>query len=195
MVMGNERTGMIGRFRMIPAIAVSIAVLGMCGIPHSVDAATAKEIDVSADVALENFMKEVNGAREFLASAKGLLIFPNVYKAGFWIGGEYGEGVMRIGGRSIEYYSLASASFGVQFGAQKKTIILVFMQDEALQKFRQSEGWEVGVDGSVAIVDVGAGGSIDSTTINQPILAFVISQKGLMINISLEGTKFTKIKK
>ncbi|MGC9324200.1 MAG: BPSL1445 family SYLF domain-containing lipoprotein [Desulfomonilia bacterium] len=186
---------MIGRFRMIPAIAVTIAVLGMCGILHSVYAATAKEIDVSADVALENFMKEVNGAREFLASAKGLLIFPNVYKAGFWIGGEYGEGAMRIGGRSVEYYSLASASFGVQFGAQKKTIILVFMQDEALQRFRQSEGWEVGVDGSVAIVDVGAGGSIDSTTINQPILAFVISQKGLMINISLEGTKFTKIKK
>lgn len=158
-------------------------------------AATAKEIDVSVDVALERFYNEVQGAKEFLKSAKGVLVFPSVYKAGFGIGGEYGEGALRIGGKTVDYYSTAAASIGFQLGAQKKTIIVVFVQDEALKKFRKSSGWEVGVDGSVALVTIGAGRSIDTTNIRDPIVGFVFSQKGLMYNLTLEGSKFTKTKK
>ena len=121
-------------------------------------AADAREIDVSVDVALDNFKKEVGGAQEFLSGAKGYLVFPKVMKAGIGIGGEYGEGSLRIGGRTVAYYSTAAASIGLQLGVQKKSIILVFLTDGSLEKFRRSEGWEVGVDGSVALVTVGAGG-------------------------------------
>jgi lipid-binding SYLF domain-containing protein len=158
-------------------------------------AATAKEINVSVDVTLKNFYKDVKGAKKYLKSAKGVLVFPSVYKAGFGIGGEYGEGALRINGKTVEYYSTVAGSFGFQLGAQKKTLILVFTQKDALKSFRESNGWKAGVDGSVALVAVGIGGSIDSTNIKDPIVAFAFDQKGLMYNLTIEGSKFTKIKK
>jgi lipid-binding SYLF domain-containing protein len=164
-------------------------------LPSIAHAATAREIDVSVDVALERFHKEVRGGKEFLQSAKGVLVFPRVIKAGFGIGGEYGEGALRIGGKTVDYYNTAAASIGFQLGAQSKTVILVFMQQEALKDFRASPGWEAGVDGSVALITIGAGGSIDSTSIKAPIAGFVIGQKGLMFNLTFEGSKFTKLKK
>ncbi|HPC02158.1 MAG TPA: YSC84-related protein [Syntrophales bacterium] len=158
-------------------------------------AATAREIDVSVDVALEQFEKTVNGGRAFLDSAKGVLVFPSVVKAGIGVGGEYGEGALRIGGKTADYYNTVSASVGFQLGAQVKSILLVFMTDESLRKFRKNPGWEAGVDGSAALVKIGAGGSIDTTTIKEPIVAFVFGQKGLMYNLTLEGSKFTRLDK
>jgi lipid-binding SYLF domain-containing protein len=160
---------------------------------ESASAATGKEIDVSVDVALENFQKEVSGGKEFLQSSKGVLCLPKVVKAGVGFGGEYGEGALRIHGKTVDYYNIAAASFGFQFGGQIKTVILVFMQEEALKKFRESPGWKAGVDGSVALVTLGAGESIDTTKIKEPIVGFVLGQKGLMYNLTLEGSKFTKI--
>jgi len=176
---------------------LSVFVLGtvLLHSPQPADAATAKEIDVSVDVALENFQKEVKGSEEFLKTAKGVLIFPSVLKAGFGVGGEYGEGALRIDGKSVDYYNTVAGSFGFQFGAQAKTIILVFIQEDALTSFRSAKGWEVGADGSVALVNLGAGGSIDTTNIKDPIVAFVFGQKGLMYNLTLEGSKFTKLDK
>jgi lipid-binding SYLF domain-containing protein len=158
-------------------------------------AATAKEIDVSVDVALERFHNEIKGGKEFLASAKGVLVFPSVVKAAIGIGGEFGEGALRIGGKTVAYYNTAAASFGLQLGAESKSIILVFLQEDALKKFRASEGWKVGVDGSVALFNVGAGGRLDTTTVKDPIVGFVFGQKGLMADISLSGAKMTKINK
>jgi lipid-binding SYLF domain-containing protein len=146
----------------------------------SAHAATAKEIDASVDVATERFHTEVKGGKEFLKAAKGVLVFPSVYKAGFVIGGEYGEGALRIGGKTVDYYSTIAGSWG---------------QDEALKKFRAASGWKAGVDGSVALIKVGAGGSIDTTNIKDPIVGFVLDQKGLMANLTLEGSKYTKLKK
>jgi lipid-binding SYLF domain-containing protein len=159
------------------------------------EAATAREINVSVNATLNNFLKDVKGAKEYLNAAKGVLVFPNVYKAGFGIGGEYGEGALRIGGKTVDYYSTVAGSFGFQLGAQKKTLILVFMQNDALNSFRKSNGWKAGVDGSVALVTVGIGGSIDTTNIKDPIVAFAFDQKGLMYNLTIEGSKFSKIKK
>jgi lipid-binding SYLF domain-containing protein len=179
-------------------IVAVTAILTLCSMVFQAAEAyakTAKEIDVNVDVALENFHKQVKGGKEFLKSAKGVLVFPSVFKAGIGIGGEYGEGALRIGGKTVDYYSTAAASFGFQLGAQKKIIILVFMQQGALKKFRASPGWEPGVDGSVALIEIGAGGSIDTTNIKDPIVAFVLGQKGLMYNLTLEGSKYTKLKK
>ncbi|GAB6061361.1 BPSL1445 family SYLF domain-containing lipoprotein [Deferrisoma palaeochoriense] len=170
------------------------AFLFLCLTPAA-QAATAREIDVGVDVALERFQKEVVGAAALLASAKGVLVFPKVIKAGFGVGGEYGEGALRVGGKTVAYYSTAAASIGFQLGAQVKTVILLFLTQEALDGFRRSEGWEVGVDGSVALVNIGAGGTIDTTTLKKPIVAFVFGQKGLMYNLTLEGAKFTRVDK
>lgn len=169
-------------------------VAGLWGAGPAV-AATAKEIDVSVDVALEKFEKDVGGAKQFLADAKGLLVYPSVIKAGVGFGGEYGEGALRINGKTVDYYNTMAGSFGLQFGAQAKTIVLVFLDEDALNRFRKNEGWKVGVDGSVAVVAIGAGGSLDSSKLNQPIVGFIFDQKGLMYNLTLEGSKFTKIDK
>jgi len=189
------RIAQSGNGKISIALCLGLLFALMCLSAGVCLAATAKEIDVSVDVALENFEKEVKGAKEFLQSAKGVLVFPRVIKAGVGIGGEYGEGALRIGGKTVDYYNTASASIGFQLGAQAKSVILVFMQEDALKKFRGSSGWEVGVDGSVALIKLGAGGSIDTTKIKDPIVGFVFGQKGLMYNLTLEGSKFTKLNK
>lgn len=175
--------------------AVGLALLLGCWGADRAIAATAQEIDVSVNVAMERFQKDVSVSTQFLASAKGVLVFPRVLKAGFGVGGEYGEGALRIGGKTVEYYNTISASFGFQVGAQAKTIVLVFLDEEALKKFRAKDGWKVGVDGSVAVFVVGAGISLDTTKFNSPIVGFVFDQKGLMYNLTLEGSKFTKLNK
>lgn len=174
---------------------MGLAMVVVCWGADVVMAATAKEIDVSVDVALENFEKDVGGAKQFLATAKGLLVFPSVIKAGVGFGGEFGEGALRISGKTVSYYNTMAGSFGLQFGAQAKTIVIVFLDEDALRQFRKSEGWKVGVDGSVAIIAIGAGTSLDSSKLNQPIVGFVLDQKGLMYNLTLEGSKFTRINK
>jgi lipid-binding SYLF domain-containing protein len=160
---------------------------------HPSHAATAKEIDVKVDEALKLFHEQVRGGKEFLKDAKGVLIMPGVIKAGLGIGGEYGEGALRIGGKTVAYYSLAGGSIGFQIGAQKRNVILVFMDEEALKKFRASSGWKAGVDGSVAAIDVGAGGSVDTISAKAPIVSFIFGQKGLMANATIEGAKFSKL--
>ena len=162
---------------------------------HVAQAATAKEIDVSVDVVLDRFKNDVKGAEGYLASAKGVLVLPNVVRVGFFFGGEYGEGALIVDGKTVDYYSTAAGSFGFQFGAQSKDIVIIFMEENALTKFRDSLGWSAGVDGSIVIVDEGAGGSLDTENAKDPIVGFVFGLKGLMLNLSLEGSKFTKLAK
>lgn len=174
-------------------LAFSLFVLGF---RLNVSAASGAEIDFNVNQSINEFIKDHAGASQLFSEAKGVLVFPKVYKAGvFFLGGEYGEGALRMGGVTADYYSTAAGSFGFQLGAQKKTIIMFFLDNEALNKFRHSENWEVGVDASVAVITLGTGGSIDSTKLNKPIVAFVLDQKGLMYNLTLEGAKFTKLKK
>lgn len=172
--------------------AVIITAVLLAGAPAA-RAASAAEIDLKVDVALERFRKEVVGGAEFLGRAKGVLVFPEVIKAGLGIGGEYGEGALRIGGATVEYYNTAAASIGFQLGAQMKTIILVFLDTGALDKLRNSDNWDVGVDGSVAIVEFGAGKDLNSMSFNDPVVGFIINNKGLMYNLTLEGSKITRI--
>ncbi len=180
------------------SIITIMALVTICFVAFNVNnasAKTAKEIDVSVDVTLEKFNKEIKGGKEFLKNAKGVLVFPSVLKAGIGVGGEYGEGALRINGKTVDYYSTAAASFGLQLGAQSKSIVLVFIQEKALKDFRASSGWEAGVDGSVALIKLGAGASIDTHNIKDPIVAFVFGQTGLMYNLTLEGSKYTKLDK
>jgi lipid-binding SYLF domain-containing protein len=177
------------------AWAVCLCLLSTLSLSGVSEARTAQEIDASVNAALDRFYKQVGGSRDLLQRAKGVLVFAGVIKAGIGIGGEYGEGALRIGGRTNAYYSIGAASIGLQLGAQKKDIIIVFLEESALKKFQVSQGWQVGVDGSVVLIDVGANASIDTSKINQPIVGFVVGQKGLMYNLTLEGSKISKLKK
>ena len=174
---------------LIWATIISVLLSG------GVIAKTAREIDVSVDVAIERFYKQVKGAREFVKSSKGMLVMPNVFKGALIIGGEYGEGALRINGETVGYYNTISGSIGFQIGGQTKDIILLFMTDEVLKQFRASSGWEAGVDGNVALITIGAGERADTTTSKDPIVGFVFDAKGLMADISLKGAKFTKLNK
>ena len=185
------KTAIFGKSLLILFMILFSIVL----LSNSAQAGSAAVIDVKVNEALDKFHKEVKSAKELVIKSHGILVFPSVIKAGIGIGGEYGEGALRINGKTVDYYNTASVSIGLQLGAQAKTVILLFMTNEALSNFRNSEGWEVGVDGSVALVKVGAGGSLDTLNIKEPILGFVIGQKGLMYNLTLEGSKITKIKK
>jgi lipid-binding SYLF domain-containing protein len=158
-------------------------------------AKTAKEIDASVDVAIQRFYEQVKGAEEFVKASKGMLVMPNVVKGAFIVGGEYGEGALRIGGKTVDYYNTISGSIGFQIGGEAKDIILLFMTDEALKNFRASKGWEAGVDGNVALISVGAGERADTTTSKDPIVGFVFDAKGLIADISLKGAKFSKVDK
>ncbi len=172
-----------------------IILLSCLALSVNAFAGTAKEIDASADATLEKFYDDVKAGKKLVGDAKGVLIFPSVIKAGIGIGGEYGEGALRMHGRTIDYYSTAAASVGFQLGAQKKSIVILFMEDDSLKKFMASSGWKAGVDASIAVVTVGAGGEMDTSKYKEPILGFILDQKGLMYNLTLEGAKFTKLKK
>ena len=177
------------------ALATTLVALLISAQPQQAVAASAQELEIKVDAALEQFRAKIKGADTFLSSANGILVFPSVFKAGFVLGGEYGEGALRIDGKTVDYYNTAGASFGFQIGAQTKTIVVAFMQQQALDSFRSSMGWEAGVDGSVALIEIGVGGSLDSNNIRDPIIGFVFGNKGLMYNLTLEGSKFTKLNK
>ena len=175
-------------------IALLVFGLVVFGSVSETLAWTAKEIDSGVKPSIEK-LKNLEGGDAVLKKAAGILVFPSVFKAGIGLGGEYGEGALLIKGTTIDYYSTAAASIGFQLGAQKKTIIIAFMDKKALNDFRNSDGWKVGADASVTVVAVGADGSVDTSKTNKPIVAFVFNQKGLMYNLTLEGAKISKLKR
>jgi len=174
-------------------ILVAAALVSFLYSPPPATAYTAAEIDARVTAAIEQLYSTSPAAKELSAKASGILVFPLVVKAGLAIGGEYGEGALRVGGATVEYYSTASGSIGFQLGVQKKNIVIMFMNETELEKFRRSRGWEVGVDGSVALVKFGAGGTIDTITAQKPVIGFIFGQKGIMFNLTLEGSKITKL--
>lgn len=170
-----------------------VALLALTAAVPRGEAASAREIDVDVRATLDKFFYDIRGANDLANKSVGILVFPSVVKAGIGIGGEYGEGALLIGGRTEDYYNTVSASIGFQLGVQERSIIIMFMTHSALDQFRRTAGWKVGVDGSIAIVTVGVGGSIDTNKITSPVIGFILDPKGLMYNLTLEGSKITRI--
>ncbi|MFO1375389.1 MAG: YSC84-related protein [Steroidobacteraceae bacterium] len=158
-------------------------------------AETREELDASVRETVQEFYRHSASGKELAARAAGMLVFPKVYKGGVGLGGEYGEGALLVGGRTTGYYSIAAGSIGLQLGLQKKSQVILFMHQPALQRFQRSKGWKAGVDGSVALATLGAGEQIDTETARKPIIGFIFSNKGLMYNLTFEGAKITRIKK
>ena len=182
----------IGTTALALFIGLSISLLST--FSSTAWARTAEEIDAAVDMTLKRFYKEIDGATEAAASAKALLVMPGVTKAGFVLGGTYGQGALRVKGKTERYYNLISGSAGFTIGAQQMDIILVFLTEKALEEFKSVDGWEVGATGNVAFVDVGGGKRLDTTALKDAVIAFVFEPQGLMFDASLKGAKFTQIK-
>jgi lipid-binding SYLF domain-containing protein len=177
-----------------PALLL-LAVLLAVALPFAPQsrAASGPEIDANVNATLNQFFVRVPYSRDLANKALAVLVFPTVVKAGFGIGGEYGEGELQIRGRNAGYYNIASASIGFQFGAQARSVIIMFMTPGALDQFRRTDGFKVGVDGSVAVITVGVGGAIDTNSVTKPVIGFIFDQKGLMYNLTLEGSKISRM--
>jgi lipid-binding SYLF domain-containing protein len=175
--------------------AAALAIGAVIVEPPAAKAASGAEIEHDANETLHSFVRQTRGARELANKAVGILVFPSVIKAGFGLGGEYGEGLLIVDQRPAGYYNMISASFGFQLGAQERSVIIMFMTKEALDAFYRRAGWKVGVDGSVAIITVGVGASIDTDKVTEPVIGFILDQKGLMYNLTLEGSKISKIER
>ena len=174
-------------FLALTAIAIST--------PGTARAASAASINADARVTLDQFFKHIINGRELANKADAILIFPSIVKAGIGIGGEYGEGVLHVRGQTSGYYNIIGASFGFQLGVQTRSVIILFMTPAALAGFQSRSGFEVGVDGSVAIITVGVGGEVGTDNVLDPIIGFMFNNKGLMYNLTLEGTKITRIRR
>ncbi len=154
---------------------------------------TADQIDGFVQEALNEMYATFPGSREFAQRAAGMLVVPNVTKAGLFVGGSYGEGALLIGNATVDYYSFASASFGLQIGAQQSRQVLFFMTTDVLRDFRTSDGFELGVDAEYAVQNEGASIGLSSTISNKPILGIVYGQRGLIAGASLEGAKYSRL--
>ena len=182
------------RRALIAGAALTLAIFtGFAGAP--VKAETAAELEAKSKAALDSLLGQNETAKVAADAAKGILIFPSIVKAGFGIGGEFGEGALFKGGNTDGFYNIASASFGLQIGAQAYSQALFFMTDDALNYLDASKGFEIGADAAVAVASKGAGYELDTNNIQDPIIAFVFGESGLMAGITLEGSKITQIDK
>jgi lipid-binding SYLF domain-containing protein len=172
---------------------VRVLFLWVLLVSNLAGAATKAEIDTDVQFALTAFYNLSPGNKELASKAAGVLVFPSIMKAGFFVGGDYGEGALQVGGKTVDYFSTAAISFGLQLGAQSRSEVILFMDKDTLENFRVHDGWAAGLEGSVAVIDNGAGKGINTETAKEPIIAFIFSNKGLMGNLSLEGSKFSKI--
>lgn len=177
-------------------IALAAAPLAGCTVtkPGESDAAARRrEIDAGVTRALDDLYQQVKGSREMVARSQGTLVFPNFVSAGLGIGGSYGQGALRERGATVGYYSMAGGAVGIIAGAQSRAVFLLFMNQDALRKFETSSGWTAGVDASVAMIDAGADVQVNTVTAQQPVVGYALTNKGLMANLSLQGTKITRL--
>ena len=188
----NEQ-GVFQRAMMSSACLGLLLAVFVLTFPQAVSAATAQEIDRDVSNALSTLYKTTPGAKMLAKSAKGILVFPSIIKGGLIIGGEYGEGALRVKGKTTGYYNTVSASYGLQAGAESFGYALFFLDNDGLKYLNKSDGWEIGVEPNVVLVDQGVARSLTTTTAKSGIYAFFFSQKGLMADLSIQGSKITKI--
>lgn len=192
-MMASTQTPLSGPSRAGRAAAFALAGLMLlaCGLAF----ASKAELDARVQAALATLQHRERAVEDLLQGAAGVLVFPRVFMAGFGLGGAVGEGALLVDGQTVQYYRTTKASFGFQTGAQARSEIIVFVTQAALDNFRASSGWEAGVDGSIALIKVGANREIDTYNTQAPIVGFVFGGRGLMYDLSLAGSKYWKINK
>lgn len=180
--------------RLLTGTVLLLAVAVLTGsLAEPVWAASAREIDAQATQALKTFYNHNPGAKALADKAKAVLIFPNVVKAGFLVGGQFGDGALRKRGKTVAYYRSLAASYGFQAGAQSFGYVLFFMDEDSLRYLDQSDGWELGTGPSLVVLDKGFGKTLSTTTMQKGVYAFIFGQKGLMGGVGIQGSKITRI--
>lgn len=197
---GNTtRSGLMNKREFIAAGA-SLAALALAstgctttGGASGDPAAQRAAIDAAVDSALTRLYREAPGSEQIVALAQGMLVFPSFVSAGFMVGGSHGTGALRQGGKSTSYHRMTEASVGLLAGAQSQAVFILFLTQDALNRFQASSGWTAGVDGSVALLNVGATSQVTTQTAQQPIVGYVLTNAGLMANLSLNGNRITRL--
>ena len=181
----------------VTAVAAASVLFAGCTTTRPGDSGTSSSsrtsIDAQVDASLSKLYQTVPGSREMVGKAAGVLVFPSVVGASLGVGAEYGRGALRTGGRTQAYYSTTAGSIGFQAGAQSTAVIYVFNTQESLAKFRASKGWTAGADATVAVANIGANGAVDTNTVRQPVVGFVLTNVGLEAGVSVSGAKITEI--
>jgi lipid-binding SYLF domain-containing protein len=172
--------------------AIAIAPTLLTVAPRAAQAATRAEIDGEVANALRTLRAQDN-TRPLFAAAKSILVFPRILSGGFIVGGQYGQGALIAGDRTLGYYNIAGASFGFTIGAQVAGLAMFFMTDAARAALDAASGWEIGTGPTVVAVDQGLQANITSTTLSEPVYAISFSQQGLMASLSINGSKITRI--
>ena len=173
------------------AALVTVALVGLCAGPAL--AAGADEIDRGVTAALQALYASTPNARALAEKAKGILVFPDIVKAGFLVGGQFGDGALRRGGKTVGYYRTVAVSYGYQAGVQSFGYALLFMDEASLGYLDASDGWELGVGPSIVVVDEGVGKTLSTTTVHSGVYEFIFDQKGLMAGAGVQGSKITRI--
>jgi lipid-binding SYLF domain-containing protein len=177
------------------ALALMLVVAFAMAGSTVASAASKADLDASSRSTLDKLLAREPAAKALYSKAVAVLVFPSITKAGFVVGGQYGEGVLWKGGKPIGYYNTAGASYGLQAGAQKYGYAMFFMKQKALDYLDSSQGFEVGVGPSVVVIDQGMAKSLTSTTVTEDVYAFIFSQQGLMAGVGIQGNKITKLNK
>ncbi len=182
-------------FGLILALSIVLFAAGTFVSPNLASGASAAEIDSGARKALQTLYAQSPSAKTLGKQAKAILVFPNIVKGGFIVGGQYGEGALYVNGKLAGYYSTVQASYGLQAGVQKFGYALFLMNDSAMDWVNKTNGWEVGTGPSIVIMDVGKARAMTTTTLHSEIYGIFFSQRGLMGGLGLQGTKITRIGK
>jgi lipid-binding SYLF domain-containing protein len=186
------------KVRVIAALRtlmLAVVVAAPAVVPTAASAASKSELNESSRRVLDNLLAREPAAKALYGKAVAVLVFPSITKAGFVVGGQYGEGVLWKGGKPVGYYNTAGASWGLQAGAQKYGYAMFFMKQKALNYLDSSQGFEVGVGPSVVVIDQGMAKSMTSTTLTEDVYAFIFSQQGLMAGVGIQGNKITRLNK
>ena len=180
----------------IGAAALVLALLAVSSLPvPSAVGASRSEIERDIDSALAKMWTDVPNARMLAQQSVAMLVFPNIVKAGFLFGAQYGDGALRQRGRTVGYYNTVSASYGLQAGVQSFGYVLFFMSPQALSYLDKSDGFELGLGPSIVILDAGTARSMTTTTAQSDIYAYIFDQRGLMAGAGLQGSKISRIDK
>jgi lipid-binding SYLF domain-containing protein len=156
-------------------------------------AAQRQALNAQTDNALSRLYREARDSEDLVKQARGVLVFPNFVSAGFIVGGASGQGVLREGGKTVSYHRMTEGSVGLLAGAQSQAVFILFMTDDALNRFKTSNGWTVGADANVTLLTVGADARVTGRTAQQPVVGFVLTNSGLMGSLSLGGSRITPL--
>lgn len=173
---------------LVAAVALSLSTASFVA-----NADTTEDLNREANHALQILYRTNSVARQISHEAKAVLVFPNIIKAGLVFGGSYGEGVLKEGPVIDGYYNSVSASWGLQAGAQSFGYAVFLMNDKAIRYLHETKGWEIGVGPTVVVVDAGVAKNLSTSTLKNDAYAFIFDQQGLMLSLSIEGTKISRI--